>query len=194
MDTITVECTIRRPATKEIPTGGSDVELRRTIRFRPVDPTRLDSPHVAEVTPDEADVLFNADAKVYRLYRAPAGAAAAPLSAPASTKSAEAATNFAAATSSAAGTDAGTTAAPAGTDTTGSSAPADTTPPATKPGDSDGNGVITARELRELIDSKQASPDYLRDLIEAEKQAAKPRNSIIEIAERGIRVLTGEAG
>lgn len=67
-----VQCLIRRPK-------GTDVELARVIKFRPIDPTREDSPHVADVEAGEAETLFRADARVYVPFE---GKAAAPLAAP----------------------------------------------------------------------------------------------------------------
>lgn len=69
-----VECKIKR-------NGGTDVELPPdTIKFRPIDATRVDSPHVADVDEEHAARLFAADAKVYTPFNA--SAKREPLAAP----------------------------------------------------------------------------------------------------------------
>lgn len=67
-----LECKLRRA-------GGTDVDLPpHIIQFRPLDPTRADSPHVAEVDEETAARLMAADGNVYVPYRAGQPAAKLP--------------------------------------------------------------------------------------------------------------------
>lgn len=57
-----LECKLRR-------VGGTDVDLPPdTVQFRPLDATRADSPHVADVTTEQAQRLIAADPRVYVLF------------------------------------------------------------------------------------------------------------------------------
>lgn len=58
-----LECKIKR-------SGGTDVDLLdgSKVQFRPIDATRADSPHIAEVTASQAQALFRADANVYVVF------------------------------------------------------------------------------------------------------------------------------
>jgi len=211
---VKVECKIRRPVSRDFPQGGSDVELGRVIKFRPVDPTRSDSPHVADVTADEASALFRADARVYVPYEAPEVAPVPPPSFAVSTPTPAAppadsalehaiaqhvdpasAALAASATSAQAFTSAVTaaeTAAPAASqqDTTSvpatiTAAPASTTGQAIE-GDKNGNGELSVRELRELI-GKGATPEYLRELLAIEEAKGEgKRSSFCDIIMRAL--------
>lgn len=71
-----LECKIKR-------VGGTDVDLPpNTIQFRPIDPTRADSPHVCDVTSEQAQRLILADPRVYVLFDEAAAAAAPKLAPP----------------------------------------------------------------------------------------------------------------
>lgn len=65
-----LECKIKR-------VGGTDVHLPPFgpgdfVQFRPLDATRADSPHVAEVSAEQAQFLIALDPKVYTLFDAKA--------------------------------------------------------------------------------------------------------------------------
>ncbi len=70
-----IECKIRRAAGTEIDLPNSDGEYSR-YHFKPLDPSRADSPHVADVSDAHADLLFNVAPECYVAFEAPKAAPA----------------------------------------------------------------------------------------------------------------------
>lgn len=154
-----LECKIKRRGgtVVDMPNGKGQPDTR--VHFKPLDPDRSDSPHVAEVSTALAQRFLAADARVYVLFEA------APVPA----------LNPPGGTGSEAGASDGEQ--DAGDDDGGDDGDGD--------GEGEGGGDapkrITLKELRAGIASGDLKPEGLRELLEAEQQSQAPRKGIVDV-------------
>lgn len=154
-----VECKIKR-------TGGTEVELRNnadgfdTVKFAPLDATRADSPHVADVTEEQAAVLFQADARVYVPFSGAAPKAAATIHKPQ---------------------------APAPASETPAADSDDEDEDEDEAGDTNGDGVLSVRELKAGIADGTLKAEQLREILEKEQQSESPRQSFIAVIVKALK-------
>lgn len=214
-----LECKLKR-------VGGTDVDLPPdTIQFRPLDPTRADSPHVAEVSEVVAARLMAADARVYVPYegKAPAKPLAAPKAPATPTPPPADSTQVVLLGSSTlpALIDLGVGApVPLGTvvqeafrasgltenewndlsdeardehlnaliDAVRPKAPAAPVPPIDPAsGDTNKDGVLSVRELKDGIKAGTLTHEQLRELMAAEEAAQEPRQSFIDVIVKALK-------
>jgi hypothetical protein len=154
-----IECKIKRA-------GGTIVDMPNEgaadtrYHFQPVDPSRADSPHVAEVANDDhAQRFLAADPTVYRIFSAKPAPNLAPPAPPA-------APPVPPATTPATG-EAGENSGASGDGSQGDGAGGEEAP------------EMTIKDLRAGIASKTLTPERLRELLDHEQTREKPRNSFI---------------
>jgi len=222
---VKLECKIKR-------VGGTDVDLPpHTVQFRPLDPTRADSPHVAEVAPEVAARLMAADHRVYVPYdgKAPAATLPAPKAPPAApppkqvvllgSNTLPALVDLGVGAPVPLGTvvqeafrasglsedewneltedarddylhrliDAVRPAQANEAKAETSAEPAATQPATTEPADTNANGVLSVRELKDGIKAGTLSPERLRELMAAEEASTDPRQSFIDVIVKALK-------
>lgn len=148
-----LELKIRRQGGTEVVMPNAEGEAPTTYHFKPLDPTRADSPHVCEVSNDDHLQRFIAAApESYVLFR---GAAAPKLDAPK---------------------------APAPAMPTAATLPAEAAADKAADNDVDTNndGRITVAELAEGIAAGKYTQEQLRELLAAEEATGEPRKGFVK--------------
>lgn len=162
-----LECKIKRRGgtVVDMPNGKGQPDTR--VHFKPLDPDRPDSPHVAEVSTALAQRFLRADANVYLLFE---GAKVPDLNPPGGDDDE---TNGDG-TDDGDGDDQGEGEGTGDGDQTGEDGEGDEKP------DGDPPKRITLKDLRAGIASGDLKPEALRGLLESEQQAAAPRKAIVD--------------
>lgn len=210
-----LECTIKRP-------GGSDVELppygnENKVQFRPLDHTRAESPHVAEVTAEQLQFLIGLDPRTYRVFdgKAPAvvlNPPSAPPPAPPTGGPIPGSSEFPLLIDIAEGIQlpisdiVRSTFEASGLDENGWGALSEEErtvkiqamiealkekagggKPDDDDADANGDGVLSVRELKAGIQNKTLNDEALRDLLEKENLSQTPRQSFIDVIMRHLK-------
>lgn len=166
-----IECKIRRKGGTEVTLPNDDGTVA-TINFRPLDATRADSPHVAEVTAEQAQRLFVADARVYVPFDGKAPAAAAKVTKPSDPPPPANTATTNAGDIDGDGTQGGDGEGEGGDGTDG---------------DTNGDGVLSVRELKAGIADGSLDQVKLRELLAAEEASAEPRQSFIAVLVKALK-------
>ena len=149
-----LQCTIKRPGGTEVEIPNEDGTTAR-YRFLPIDPTRADSPHVADVLDEHVAALIKADASVYVPFKASAKAVETLLTNPAADGTPVTTATPAADAANAAGN---------GTDANKDSAKLP---------------ELTVDKLHDAIKAGELSEETLRAYLAQEEASDEPRSSFI---------------
>lgn len=164
-----IECKIKRADGTVVDMPNGDGEKPTRYHFKPLDPRDSDSPHVAEVSAKHASRFFRADAEVYVPYESAPPPVLQPPAPPAPVVPPPPAT-------------------PAAAQSSDPATPPVVPPPGDEDEDEDPPGErMTLPALRAGIGSKELTPEKLRELLEQEQQADKPRQAFINTIVKALK-------